>query len=109
MVDRPLGEEVTRRETGMAGAYDNGGEVLDGPASGDLDADLGRIREGVEYRRALLGLRDQGFDLLFRGVRVDRECHLDVVEAVADVAVGAEDSADVVVSFHGRFDRAKLD
>ena len=44
-----------------------------------------------------------------RGVRVDLERHLDVVEAVADVAVGAEDAADVVVALDRRLDRAQLD
>ena len=44
-----------------------------------------------------------------RRVGVDLEGHLDVVEAVADVAVGAEDAADVVVALDGRLDRAQLD
>ena len=44
-----------------------------------------------------------------RGVGVDVEGHLDVVEAVADVAVGAEDPADVVVALDRRLDRAQLD
>ena len=35
--------------------------------------------------------------------------HLDVVEAVADVAVDAEDPADVVVALDRRLDRAQLD
>src|SRR6476646_4202974 len=61
--------------------------------SGDLDGDLRRIRERVEHRGALLGLGHQRLDLLLRGVRVDLERHLDVVEAVPDVAVDAEDSA----------------
>jgi hypothetical protein len=30
VVDRPLREEVAGGEAGMAGAYDNGGEAVDG-------------------------------------------------------------------------------
>jgi hypothetical protein len=30
MVDRPVGEEMTGGEAGVAGAYDDGGEVFDG-------------------------------------------------------------------------------
>src|ERR1700722_15619862 len=66
--------------------------------SGDFDGDLRRIRQSVEYRGALLGLGDQRFDLLLGGVSVDLERHLDVVEAVPDVAVGPEDAADVVIA-----------
>jgi hypothetical protein len=29
MVDRPLAEEMARREAGVPGAYDDGGETLD--------------------------------------------------------------------------------
>ena len=50
MVDRPLGEEVARSEAGVAGAYDNRGELLDGEPSGDLDRDLRRVRQSVEHR-----------------------------------------------------------
>ena len=57
--------------------------------SGDLDGDLRWVGEGVEHRGALLGLGDQRFDLLPGGVGVDHERHLDVVEAVPDVAVDA--------------------
>src|ERR1700679_840830 len=39
--------------------------------SGDRDRDLGRVREGVEHRGALLGLGDQRLDLLPGGVCVD--------------------------------------
>ena len=55
--------------------------------SGDLDCNVRRIRERVEHRGALLGLGHQRLDLLPRGVRVDGERHLAVVEAVADVTV----------------------
>src|SRR5215467_2484753 len=77
--------------------------------SGDFDGDVRRIREGVEHGGALLGLGDQRLDLLPRRVRVDGERHLDVVEAVADVAVGPEDPADVVRALDRRLDRAQLD
>ena len=41
--------------------------------SGDVDRDLRRVREGVEHRRALLGLGDERLDVLLGGVRVDVE------------------------------------
>jgi hypothetical protein len=78
------------------------------PPSGDFDGDVRRVREGVGHGRALLGLGHQRFDVLLRGVRVDRERHLDVVEAVAHVVVGTEDPTNVVVAFDRRLDRAKL-
>src|SRR5579864_6461187 len=64
--------------------------------SSDFDGDVGRVRERVEHGGALLGLGHERLDVLLGGVRVDRERHLDVVKAVADVAVGTEDAADVV-------------
>jgi len=33
VVERPLSEEVTGGKAGVPGAYDNGGEALDGEAS----------------------------------------------------------------------------
>src|SRR3984957_18359917 len=77
--------------------------------SGDFDGDVRRVGERVEHRGALLGLGDQGLDLLPRRVRVDGERHLDVVVAVAGVAVGAEDPADVVPALDRGLDRAELD
>src|SRR6516225_3588653 len=76
---------------------------------GDLDSDIRRVRESVEHGGALLGLGYQRLDLLPRRVRVDGEGHMDVVEAVADVAVGTEDPADVVRALDRRLDRAQLD
>src|SRR5215469_1299676 len=77
--------------------------------SGDLDADVRWVRESVEHGGALLGLGHQRLDLLPRRVRVDGERHLDVVEAVADVAVGPEDPADVVRARNRGLDRPQLD
>src|SRR6516225_7453242 len=77
--------------------------------SGDLDCDIRRIGERVEHRGALLGLGHQRLDLLPRRIRVDGERHLDVVEAIADVAVGAEDPANVVPALNRGLDRAQLD
>src|ERR1700733_9593253 len=76
--------------------------------SRDRDGDLRRVRESVEHGGTLLGLGDQRLDLLPGRVRVDRERHLDVVEAVADIAVDAEEPAEVVAALDGRLDRAKL-
>jgi hypothetical protein len=58
--------------------------------------------------RALLRLRDERLDVFLRRVGVDLERHLDVVVAVADVAVDAKDAADVHLAFEIRFDRAQL-
>src|ERR1017187_7976578 len=77
--------------------------------SGHFDRDVRRIRESVEHGGALLGLGDQRLDLLPRRVRVDVERHLDVVVAVADIAVGTEDPADVVAALDRGLDRAQLD
>src|ERR1017187_6345084 len=77
--------------------------------SGHFDRDVRRIRESVEHGGALLGLGDQRLDLLPRRVRVDVERHLDVVVAVADVAVGTEDPADVMAALDRGLDRAQLD
>src|SRR6516165_12322339 len=77
--------------------------------SGDLDGDVRWVRESVEHGGALLGLGNQRLDLLPRRVRVDGERHLDVVEAIADVAVGAEDPADVVRALNRGLNRAQLD
>ena len=76
---------------------------------GDFDGDVRRVRQGVEHGGPLLGLGHQRLDVLPRRVRVDVEGHLDVVIAVADVAVGAEDSSDVVGALDRRLDRAELD
>src|ERR1700742_3344248 len=77
--------------------------------SGYFDGDVGRVGERVEDGRALLRLGHQRLDLFPGRVRVDVEGHLDVVEAVAHVAVGAEDAADVMVALDGGLDRAQLD
>src|SRR4051812_19330110 len=78
-------------------------------ASGDFDRDVRRIGDDVVDRGALLRLRDDRFDVLLRRVRVDVERHLDVVVAVADVAVDSQDALDVHRPFELRFDRAQLD
>jgi hypothetical protein len=77
--------------------------------SGHLDRDVRGVRERVKHGGALLRLGHQRLDLLPGGVRVDVERHLDVVVAVADVAVGAEDSTDVVAALDRGLDRAQLD
>src|SRR6185437_15006898 len=109
VVDRPVAQEVARGKTRVPRAdYDRGGAFYDG-SSGDFDGDVRRVRQGVEHSGALLGLGHQRLDLLLRRVRVDGERHLDVVEAVADVAVRPEDPADVVRALELRLDRAQLD
>ena len=63
----------------------------------------------VVHRRALLRLRDDGLDLLLGRIRVDVEGDLDVVVAVAHVAVDAENALDVHGPFELRLDRPQLD
>src|ERR1700739_4765916 len=77
--------------------------------SGDFDGDVRRVGQRVVHGRALLGLGHQRLDVLPRRVRVDGERYLDVVVAVADVAVGTEDPADVVAALDHGLDRAELD
>src|SRR3978361_1232500 len=76
--------------------------------SDHLDGDVRRVGERVETGRTLLRLGAQCVDFLLRGIRIDLERDLDVVETVADVAVRAEDPADVVITFHRRLDGAHL-
>ena len=62
---------------------------------GYADVHVRRVGDDVEDGRTLLRLRDQGFDVLLRGIRVDLVVHLDPVEPVAHVAVDAEDAVQV--------------
>ena len=110
VVDRPLGEEVAGGEAGVPGAYDNCGEVLDGecPQATSTVTSVGFVRASNTAERFWDWATSASISCL-RGVGVDRERHLDVVEAVPDVAVDAEDPADVVVALDRRLDRAQLD
>ena len=113
MVDRPLAEEVAGGEAGVAGADDDRGDALDGLAVGSAQTtstvtSVGFVRASKTAER-FWDWATKRLDVLRRGVRVDVEGHLDVVEAVADVAVGTQDPADVVVALDGRLDRPQLD
>src|SRR6202021_2492220 len=77
--------------------------------SGDFDGGVGRVGGRGVHRGALLRLGHQRLDVLPRRVRVDVEGHLDVVVAVADVAVGAEYPSDIVAALDHGLDRAQLD
>ena len=116
VIDRPLGETPARREAGVPGPDDDRGDAFDGSRSAaprdrsdDFDGDVHRVGDDVVHRRALLRLRDDRLDLLLRRIRVDLERDLDVVVAVAHVAVDAEDAADVHRAFELRLDRPQLD
>ena len=100
----------------MAGADDDGvdgaGGSADAPRAGhhaDLDRDVGRVRDDVEDGGTALRLRDERRDFLARRVGVDMERHLDAVEAVAHLAVDAEDALHVHAGFDRGLDRAQLD
>src|SRR3954467_7283693 len=64
-----------------------------------FDSDVYRIGDDVVYGRTLLRLRDNRFDLLLGGIRVNRERHLDIVVAVPHLAVDAKDAADIHLAF----------
>src|SRR6185503_606382 len=51
----------------------------------------------------------EGLDVLFRRIRIDLEGDLDVVVAVADIAVDAENPLDVHGPLDLRLDRPQLD
>src|SRR5258708_9041356 len=107
-IDRPVRKWLAARPACPAPMTTAVMRSMTGP-SGDFDGDVRRVGERVEHGGPLLRLSHERLDLLTRRVRVDVEGHLDVVEAVADVAVGAEDAADVVVPLHGSLDRVQLD
>src|ERR1700677_4770341 len=58
----------------------------------DLDCDVRRIGYDIVHSRALLGLGDERLDILFGRVSVDVKGDLDIVVAIAHVAVDAEDA-----------------
>src|ERR1700733_10220295 len=103
MIDRVLAEDAAGRKSGVARTDDNRRKAFDGTASPrakkfaleDLDGNVGRICDDVEHRRALLRLRDQRLDLLLRSIGIDLEADLDVVVAVAHLAVNAEDAIEI--------------
>src|SRR5690606_670628 len=85
-----------------------------GPAEGrselvDLDGHVRRVRDDVVYRGALLRLSNQCLDLFLRRVGVDVERDLDVLVAVAHVAIDAEDALDVHLALEPHLDAAELD
>src|SRR5438128_1565028 len=74
----------------------------------NLDRDVRRVRDDVVDGRSLLRLCDERLDVFLRRVGVDVERHLDVVVAVAHIAVDAEDALDVHRAFELRFHGAQL-
>src|ERR1700676_4698152 len=72
------------------------------------DGDIRRIGHDVIDRRPLLRLRNQRFDIFAFRVGIDLVSHLDAAEAVADIAVDAEDALQIHVPLDGRPDRAQL-
>src|SRR5262252_8683749 len=79
-----------------------------GPALDDFDRDVGRIGHDVIHGRAFLRLRDERLDVFLRRVGIDLESDLDVVVAVAYVAVDAEDAVEIHLAFELRLYRAQL-
>ena len=110
VVDRPVAEEVARGEARVPRADDDRGNALDGPApqATSTVTFVGFVSASNTAERFWDWATSASISCL-RRVRVDRERHLDVVVAVADVAVGTEDPADVVRALDRRLDRAQLD
>ena len=69
------------------------------------DRDIRRIGDDVVDCGALLRLRHERLDILALRIGVDLVAHLDAAEAVADLAVDAEDALEVHVAFDRRRDR----
>src|SRR5262252_2851854 len=77
--------------------------------SADFDRHVRRVRDHVVDGGAFLRLGHDGADLLGTRVGLDVIRHLDPVEAVANVAVDAEDPLDVHAAFQRRRHRVQLD
>src|SRR5262249_31952232 len=69
---------------------------------------VGRIGHDVVHGRAFLRLRDERLDIFLRSVGIDLEGNLDVVVAVAYVAVDTEDAVEIHLPFELRLYRAQL-
>src|SRR4029077_20099610 len=110
------GEYAADREPGVTGTDHDRRDVFDGdpPVADaavpldDLDGDVGRIGHDVVYGRAFLRLCDECLDVFLRCVGVDVKRDLDVVVAVAHVAVDAEDAVEVHLALELRLHRAQL-
>src|SRR5215469_11374196 len=74
----------------------------------DFDRDVGRVGHDVVHGRAFLRLRHERLDVFLRRVGIDLEGDLDVVVAVAHVAVDAEDAVEIHLPFELRLHRAQL-
>src|SRR5688572_2694667 len=117
VLDRALGEHAAHREPGVPCADDDDGDAFYRQENlprrrsallANLDRNVRRVRDDVVHGRSLLRLRDERFDVLLRGVGVYVERHLDVVVAVAHVAVDTEDALDVHRAFELRFHGTQL-
>src|SRR5205807_510389 len=73
------------------------------------DGDIRRVGDNIIDRRPLLRLRNQSLNILAFRVGVDLVGYLDATEAIADIAVDAEDALDIHVPFDGRRHGAQLD
>ena len=68
-----------------------------------LDAYACRVRDDIEYGRALLRLSDQRFDLVGSSVRIDLVFDFNTVKSISHVLVDTKDALHV----HGAFDRCR--
>src|SRR4051794_31357002 len=106
---RPVRTWLTARPAWPAPMTTTGTCVTLGARSVDRDADVRRVRDDVEDRGALLGLRHERLDVLRGGVGVDVEVDADVVEAVAHLGIAAQDAEDVHVALDAGLHRLELD
>src|SRR5258708_19406213 len=95
--ERLMARPLCPAPTTMVVVFSIEGLLLDVGWSGHVDGDVGGVGEDVVNGRAFLRLRDQGLDLLRGCVSVDLVAHPDTGEAVADLAVGTQDSTDILV------------
>src|SRR5262249_39021062 len=73
-----------------------------------FDGHVRRIGHDIVNRRALLRLRNESLNIFAFRVGIDLVGDLDAIEAVANVAVDAEDALDVHVALDGGLYRAQL-
>src|SRR3954468_15812167 len=106
---RPVRTWLTARPAWPAPMTTTGTCVTLCARSVDRDADVRRVRDDVEDRGALLGLRHERLDVLRGGVGVDVEVDADVVEAVAHLGIAAQDAEDVHVALDAGLHRLELD
>ena len=114
MLDRALAETAAHRQAGMAGTdydrIDATNRILSHIAGRSvyLDAYASRVRNDIEYGRALLRLSDYSLDLVGSSVGIDLVFYLDIVKSISHILVDTKDALHVHRAFDRCCDRAQL-